>query len=168
MLNEALVNVPAGAKGDANGDGVRDAYDDEFVELVNRTDHVLDITGVSVRNGSTDKFSFGATCLPAHQAAVVFGGGEPPDLGDVLVRVAPRHFAFANGGGSVAIADADGQVLGRLTYENAPAEALTLSPQLDGANYVAHSTLAPDVLLSPGTCADGAPFGQGCASSASK
>lgn len=162
VLNEVLVNPPTGSTGDANGDGVRDAYDDEFVEVVNATDAVLDLTGVSIRNGADEKFAFGPTCLNGRQAAVVFGGGEPAERADMLVRVAPSRFGFSNGGGSVALVGADGRVLGSLSYENAPSEALTLSPQLDGADYVPHSALVPERLLSPGTCADGEPFERGC------
>jgi hypothetical protein len=163
VLNEVLVNVPGGDEGDANGDGVRDAYEDEFVELVNRTDQTLDLTGVAVRNGSSDKFVFGPTCLGPHQAAIVFGGGVPAERPAMLVRVASSRFAFGNTGGSVVLAGADGSLLGAVNYSNAPAEALTLSPQLAGADFVEHSALSEGILLSPGTCAGGQSFADGCA-----
>lgn len=35
LITEVLFNVPTGPKGDANGDGLRDAVGDEFVELIN-------------------------------------------------------------------------------------------------------------------------------------
>jgi hypothetical protein len=162
VLNEVLVNVPGGDSGDANGDGVRDAYDDEFVEVVNRTDRVLDITGVSVRNGSADKFVFGPTCLEPRQAAIVFGGGAPAEQDDMVVRVAQSRFAFGNSGGSVVLAGPGGEVWGAINYENAPAEALTLSPQLDGAQFVPHSEISADRLTSPGRCAGGQRFADGC------
>lgn len=161
-LNEVLVNVPGGDAGDANGDGVRDAYDDEFVEVVNRSERVLDLTGVSVRNGSTDKFVFGPTCLEPRQAAIVFGGGAPAEQADMIVRVAQSRFAFGNSGGSVVLAARDGQIFGAINYENAPAEALTLSPQLDGAQFVPHSQISADRLTSPGRCAGGQRFVDGC------
>lgn len=161
-LNEVLVNVPGGDAGDANGDGVRDAYDDEFVEVVNRTDRVLDLTGVSVRNGSADKFVFGPTCLEERQAAIIFGGGAPAEQTEMVVRVAQSRFAFGNSGGSVVLAGADGHIFGAINYENAPAEALTLSPQLDGAQFVPHSQLSAGRLTSPGRCAGGQRFVDGC------
>jgi hypothetical protein len=166
VLNEALVNVPGGDQGDANGDGIRDAYDDEFVEIVNRTDRTLDLTGVTVRNGSSDKFVFGPTCLGPQQAAIVFGGGTPAEQPDILVRVASSRFAFGNSGGSVVLAGADGTLLGAVNYSNAPAEALTLSPQLAGAEFVPHGSLSEGILLSPGTCAQGSSFTDGCADEA--
>ena len=161
-LNEVLVNVPGGDEGDANGDGVRDAYDDEFVEIVNRTEHTLDITGVGVRNGSAEKFVFGPTCLAPQQAAIIFGGGQPAQRPEMLVRVASSRFAFGNGGGSIVLAGSGGEILGAINYDSAPAEALTLSPQLDGAQFVPHSTLSAERLTSPGTCAGGQSFADGC------
>ena len=45
VLNEVLYDPPSGSPGDANGDGTRDANDDEFVELVNSSATSLDISG---------------------------------------------------------------------------------------------------------------------------
>ncbi|MFP4600738.1 MAG: lamin tail domain-containing protein [Persicimonas sp.] len=162
VLNEVLVNVPTGPDGDANEDGIRDPYDDEFVEVVNGADHTIDLTGVAIANGSTPKFTFGATCLEPQQAAVVFGGGLAPARDDAIVRVSSSRFAFSNNGGTVAIFDEAGQVLSALNYDAGPAEALTLAPQLDGEHFVPHSTLSEEFLLSPGTCADGRAFSAGC------
>ena len=69
---------------DANGDGTVDAMEDEFLELVN-------VSGVAVNlSGWTLVESDWSTALPRHTfaqntelgdgvAAVVFGGGDPPD-----------------------------------------------------------------------------------------
>lgn len=162
VLNEVLVNVPTGSSGDANGDGIRDAYEDEFVEIVNLAEHILDLTGVSIANGSKSKFTFEADCLQPREAAVVFGGGMPAASADSLVRVASSRFAFGNNGGTVALFSEDGDVLQAFNYESSPPEALTLAPQLDGEQFVAHSELIEESLLSPGTCADGRAFAQGC------
>ena len=45
LLNEVLYDPPNGLEGDANGDGVRDPNDDEFVELINVSNSNLDISG---------------------------------------------------------------------------------------------------------------------------
>jgi hypothetical protein len=162
VLNEVLVDVPAGPDGDANGDGIRDAFDDEFVELVNASDHTLDITGVAIGNGSSVKFTFAATCLEPGQAAVVFGGGQPEDRPDTVVRVADSRLGYANSGGTVTVFDAAGDILTTFTYGEGPAEALTRAPQLDGPDFAPHSTLVDGKLFSPGTCPDGRPFSSGC------
>ena len=41
VLNEVLYDPPSGSAGDANGDGVRDPNDDEFVEFVNDSDSII-------------------------------------------------------------------------------------------------------------------------------
>lgn len=38
IINELLIDPPPGLAGDANGDGVRNGGQDEFIELVNTAD----------------------------------------------------------------------------------------------------------------------------------
>ena len=78
FLNEFLADPASGAAGDANGDGTRDASHDEFVELVNTSTSVLDLSGVVVSDfvGIRHVFTAG-TYLACGHAIVVFGGGDP-------------------------------------------------------------------------------------------
>ncbi|HKP12376.1 MAG TPA: lamin tail domain-containing protein, partial [Blastocatellia bacterium] len=77
-INEYLADPPDGTAGDANGDGVRDSSDDEFIEVVNRTETPVNIGGYALRDTDAVRFTFPAgTMLPAGEAAVVFGGGSP-------------------------------------------------------------------------------------------
>lgn len=166
ILNEVFANVPTGPEGDANGDGVRDAADDEFVELVNISSKTLDLTGVAVTNGGDPRFSFPPTCLEPGHAVVVFGGirpGASPPSGEGWTSyIADRRFSFANGGGQATIIGADSQFLGELSYGSHPAQSLTRDPQLTGEFFVSHKELNQAALFSPGTCADGRPFTTGC------
>lgn len=166
ILNEVFANVPTGPEGDANGDGVRDAADDEFVELVNIATETLDLTGVSITNAGDPRFTFPPTCLEPGHAAVIFGGirpGASPPAGDGWTSfIAHRRFSFANGGGQVTVTGADGQLLTELSYGSHPAQSLTRSPELIGDIFVPHKELHQDAIFSPGTCADGRPFTTGC------
>ncbi len=45
LITEVLAAVPSGARGDANGDGNRDAVGDEFIELVNPHDKPIQLKG---------------------------------------------------------------------------------------------------------------------------
>lgn len=45
MITEVLAAVPSGPRGDANGDGLRDAIGDEFIELVNPHDKPIHLKG---------------------------------------------------------------------------------------------------------------------------
>lgn len=163
VINEVLANVPSGAAGDANQDGTRDAYEDEFVEIINRSADVLDVSGVSLRVGEHDKFNFRATCLASMEAAVVFGGGQPALHPDYQVYVSRSRLALGNSGGSVTLMDAGGVRLTAMSYGASGATSFTLSPEIDGSEYTAHDTLESQRLFSPGTCASGASFLQGCA-----
>lgn len=166
VVNEILANVPTGEAGDANQDGVREAYDDEFVELVNISNEVLDLTGVEVRNASTTKFVFPPYCLLPAQAAVVFGGVAPAAEVSAGVGweafVADRRFSFANGAGRVVVVDAEGQVIADVRYGSHPGQSLNLNIDLNGADYVPHRDVNEARILSPGTCADGRSFSTRC------
>lgn len=45
LITEVLASVPSGPRGDANGDGTRDAIGDEFIELVNPHDKPIQLKG---------------------------------------------------------------------------------------------------------------------------
>ncbi len=167
VLNELLAKVPMGPDGDANGDGVRHFHDDEFVELVNKSDETIDMTGVEIRNDSHVRFTFPSFCLKPLHAAVVFGGIEPgadlPDGEGYDSFVADTRFAYADGGGRAVITAANGDSIADFTYGSHPAQSLNLDRDIHGDTYVSHGELTdPQTLFSPGTCANGAPFPTGC------
>jgi len=88
-ISEVLADPPPGLRGDANGDGRRHAYEDEFVEIINIGNETVDLG--SMRLGDTRKVAFSfpsPTRLAAGARTVVFGGGTPP---------ATAHFFYANG-----------------------------------------------------------------------
>ncbi len=66
LITEVLYNVPGGAEGDADGDGVRSATGDEFVELVNPHDKPISLKGYTITDGKNVKGKPGA------------GGSRPP------------------------------------------------------------------------------------------
>lgn len=166
VLNELLPNVPAGPDGDANGDGVRDAFDDEFVELVNTSASTLDLDGVTLKEGRDTKTSLDGVCLPPSTALVVFGGlaaGEAPKAPDgARAIVSDKRLGFSNAGGSVKIVRADGAPLAEASWQDPPPQALTLRPQLTGSTMVLHGEFDDTRRFSPGRCADGTAIEDGC------
>jgi hypothetical protein len=89
-LDEVLARPGTGSYGDTNGDGVRDSFDDEFVEIVNLEPSPVPVSGWAVRTGGAapaTRFVFPAdTTLQPGQRAVVFGGGTPTgSFGGALV-----------------------------------------------------------------------------------
>ena len=75
-IDEVLSDPPPGMRGDANWDGYRHTYEDEFVELHNTGPAPVDLGGWHLSDGDGKAFSFPLhTVLPADGRAVVFGGG---------------------------------------------------------------------------------------------
>jgi hypothetical protein len=56
---------------------VTTAEQDEFIELVNVTANYVDLTGVTISDGSAIRHTFGAQTLPPGEGIVVWSGGAP-------------------------------------------------------------------------------------------
>jgi Lamin Tail Domain/IPT/TIG domain len=171
-INEFLADPPDGLAGDANGDGIRDSSDDEFVEVVNRTDAPVSVGGYALRDADAVRFTFPAgTMIPAGEAAVVFGGGTPTgDFGNArlngLVFRAAGTLSLNNGGDTISLLGAGNQVLDSVTYTSVEGNAdqsLNRNPEVFGTTFAMHSTIAGSGgrIFSPGTLVNGMPFTPG-------
>jgi hypothetical protein len=169
-INEYLADPPDGQLGDANGDGVRDSAQDEFVEIVNRTSTIMDISGFTVGDADATRFTFPpGTVIPAGEAAVIFGGGHPEgDFGNArpngLVFTAP--LSLNNGGDTIALKNASSVSLESISYvatEGGANQSLNRNPDLLGIPFITHSSAPGSAgrLFSPGTLVNGLPFSAG-------
>lgn len=165
-INEYLADPPDGMSGDANHDGTRDSSQDEFVEVVNRTDMPVPVEGYTISDADTLRFTFPAgTIIPAGEVAVIFGGGSPTgDFGNAhangLVFTAP--LSLNNTGDTITLKDNSGSAIETITFGAAQGSAdqsITRSPDITG-NLVSHSTAAGSGgrIFSPGTRVNGSPF----------
>jgi hypothetical protein len=174
------VSTPA-IEGDSNRDGVRDSDDDEFIELLNNSNAPVDISGIIIADATSNRFTVPAnTTLAAGRALLIFGGGTPPvsdpAFGGALILA-------VSGSGTLSLNDSGDTVnvklnfggsdhlIASVTYGGtgnpvAPSDqSLTRSPDAEigttGGAFVAHSTAtnAAGRTFSPGTRADGTPFG---------
>ena len=167
VINEINADPASGITGDANGDGVRDSGDDEFVELYNRSDEEEDISGWTLNDGFGLRHTFpGGTVVPPGCSIVVFGGGTPTGkFGYSTVQTASEGaLGFNNGGDSVSLYDG-GSLVANASYgdEGSDNQSLTLDPDITGLTLDQHSTAtgAAGTLFSPGTMIDGSQF-SGC------
>ena len=84
VINEVLADPAAGLAGDANGDGVRDGNEDEFVELLNTGKYPINMEGWQLFDAGAsqnNRLTFPlATWLNPNERVVVFGGGEPKGI----------------------------------------------------------------------------------------
>lgn len=177
IINEVLADPPDGSTGDANHDGVRDASDDEFVEIVNTTESDIDIGGLQLLTRSTSsttdtiRHTFApGTIFPAGSAIVVFGGGQiaasnPVFGGAQVFKSSSGGLSLTNNGGVVTLRDTTQSIVNIFSYGGATglngdaSQSLTRSPDITGG-YTLHTT-APGSgkrVFSPGTRLDGAPF----------
>ena len=169
IINEVLYDPPAGAAGDANGDGTRDATEDGFIEFINNSATSLDVSGYMIydyviaddtrtlRHTIPDN-----TILPANGFLVVFGGGTPTGSfggATVIADVGSAGLSMQNTGERIEIENASGTII--LTFDsdalsNNPDESYSRDPDITG-NFIQHSsiTAAGGALFSPGTLNDG-------------
>ncbi len=123
VINEILADPAFGPAGDANRDGVRDGFEDEFVELWNSGGQSADLSGWRLGDddvGPERLFQFpAATILPAGEYLTLFGGGRPQGVpGLVFVDDGRIGDGLSNAGDRVLLVSADGaDTLGLADYE---------------------------------------------------
>ena len=168
LLNEVHYDPATPITGDANGDGIREAQGDEFIELFNSAENSLDLSGYTVSDAFTIRHTFpSGTIIPSNGILVLFGGGTPTgDFGGALVQTAngfENRLNLNNSGDSVLIHDQDGEVI--LSYNSADTsinhgadQSVTRFPDLFG-DFVLHTEANSNgALYSPGTRTDGSSF----------
>jgi hypothetical protein len=147
LVNEIHADPANGPNGDANGDGSRDASDDEFVELANTGGVPLDVSGWTISDGVGVRHVFPAdTSIPAGEVAVVFGGGLPTgDFGSaaahgLVFTASTGTLALNNAGDTVSVHDDQGQLVQqvRAGSEGGNAQSLVRLPDLANGAFVRH------------------------------
>jgi len=167
VLNEIHADPDATA-GDANGDGVAQYSDDEFVEIFNNSGADVDVGGWTLSDAVGVRHTFPAgTVVPASCAIVVFGGGTPTGAfgGSVIQTASTGALGLNNSGDSVTLFDGSGNIAA-YSYggEGGDNQSLTRDPDITGPEpLVKHTTATGSggALFSPGTMVDGTTFA-GC------
>jgi predicted extracellular nuclease len=166
VINEFLADPAGDLTGDANGDGVRDSSDDEFVEIVNDSDDDIDVSGWTLADGYGVRHTFPVgTIVSARCAIVVFGGGTPTgEFGGTVVQTASTGaLGLNNDGDTIALSDGSTeQTVVAYGSEGGNDQSLTRAPDVTGF-FVLHATAtgSGEALFSPGTQIDGTQFA-GC------
>ena len=171
IINEVLYDPPSGNTGDANGDGTREAQEDEFIEFYNMGGQI-DISGYTISDAAQERHVFpSGTIIPANGVLVLFGGGNPTgSFGGAIVQTASTGLLNMNNAGDmVTMHDSNGNEI--LTFDieplsNNPDEAYTRYPDLNevpnenGDIFFQHAGIAEadGRLFSPGTKLDGTNF----------
>ena len=154
IIDEILADPPAGIDGDANRDGERHTYHDEFVELLNTGSQSVALAGWKIGDDDTDLtnwFTFPAdVVIPAGGRLLLFGGGVPAGF-DLPVFVDDGRIGngLSNGGDTVLLVDAAGDTVD-LLYGDAWARDQSQVRSPDGT-FTGHTSLSgPETPFSPG------------------
>jgi len=172
IINEVLFDPPGGEAGDANGDGSRSARDDEFIEFINDSPDVVDLSGFTLYDDDqlgtgTPRHTFPeGTVIQPGQVFVLFGGGTPTgDFGGSLVQATTTgNMNLNNSGDAITIFDTGGNIFLTFSTEVEGAglsfgenQSITRSPDIIG-EYVLHTTANMGLVFSPGFKTDGSTF----------
>lgn len=135
-LNEFLADPPPDPNGDANGDGVRHSADDEFVEIINRSDSPVDVSSWSLADSASVRHVFpdGLVLAPG-QLYVVFGGGTPTGIQSANATASTGTLSLNNTSDQVRLLDAADAVRDSHGYgsEANADQSLIRLPDGDGA-----------------------------------
>jgi len=168
VINEIHAD-PDAALGDANNDGEVNSIDDEFVEIVNMTGLLVDLSGWALGDSLGVRHTFAEnTLIPDGCVVLVFGGGSPAgSFGGSLVQTASHGtLSLNNAGDAVMLYDLESTPVLSYTYgtEGGDNQSLTRSPDVTGPEPLVKHSTAPGsggVFFSPGKRLDGLPF-PGC------
>jgi Lamin Tail Domain/Secretion system C-terminal sorting domain len=153
VINEILADPPDGDAGDANGDGVRDGHDDEFVEIINASGSGIDISGWKLYEGTTLRHIFPDNTIVANnKSIVVFGGGTPQGIPGIVQVASEGHLDLTNSGDVVTLKDNNDITIDSYSYGNEgnDNQSLARNPDVTG-DFVKHNNISTNpVNFSPG------------------
>ncbi len=169
LISEIHADPAPGLAGDANGDGVRDPNEDEFIELLNTGFLPIDISGWTLSDADLLRHTFApGTVIPSREAAVVFGGGTPTgDFGNaaangLVFTASTGSLSLRNVGDTVTLADERAAVIQTVQYgnEGGQNQSLVRDPDYSNAPFVLHAAAdgAAGSIYSPGTRITGQSF----------
>jgi hypothetical protein len=135
-LNEILADPPPDPEGDANGDGVRNSADDEFVEVINRGSAAVDISAWTLADSTGVRHVFpDGLVLASGQLYVVFGGGTPTGIPSASAVASTGGLSLNNTADQVRLLDGAGVSKDAHSYgaEANADQSLIRLPDGDGA-----------------------------------
>tara|TARA_R110002012_G_scaffold160895_2_gene322903 strand:- start:14201 stop:15916 length:1716 start_codon:yes stop_codon:yes gene_type:complete len=162
IINEVHYDPASDITGDANGDGTRDALQDEFIEFYNDSNTPLDLSGYTISDAAALRHTFPtSTIIPANKMLVVFGGGTPTgSFGGSTVQTASEgELNLTNGGDVITIQNPSGDVV--LLYDSSLTginhglnQSVTRLPDFTGS-FALHTDANASLLFSPGLLVNG-------------
>ena len=159
FISEVLADPPSGVAGDANQDGQRDGYEDEFIELYNADTNPISLAGWRLGDSTSPdthfRFPADAVIEPGSYV-VLFGGGNPSGF---TVPVYTDDGRIGNGltnkGEDIQLTDDTGAEIAVVSHGTWPKDQSIVRTPPDGGAFVPHKTVSPtEALFSPGRATD--------------
>jgi len=159
LINEFYADVATGDAGDANGDGIRNAREDEFIEIVNPTDETISIKGYTIWVADVLRHEFKET-LSNYSSIVVFGGGDLTRFGSSFVLASSGSLGLGNSGAKVELKNPQGKIIEEFIYPDEDNDSSwTRDPDITGGFKSHYQVVAAyGMPFSPGTLTNGFPF----------
>lgn len=157
LLNEFLADPPLGVLGDANEDGERDAKQDEFLEFINVSDSIIDLSGMGIYDSEALRHRLpDSTFIKPNQLLLIFGGGTIGSSfnGAITQTASTKDLSLGNSGDQIIIRDSTNNVIFFHEYgaEGGNDQSLTFCQNY--GNEIGPTTLHADIddgsLFSPG------------------
>lgn len=163
IINEVYADAGE-VYGDANGDGVVNPIQDQFVEIVNNAENSVDLSGWRVSDALETRYVFPAgTVLPSGRAAVIFGGGSPSGYFGGAEVFTADGLDLDNTRESIELSDEKGNPVAEFVFSGSGSdgESITRTTDISGTLTVKHSEASNSgrAFFSPGTRIDGTSFG---------
>ena len=155
FISEILADPPLGLAGDANRDGVRDTYEDEFIELYNAGSEPISLAGWRLGDSTSLKNHFRFppdAIIEPGSYIVLFGGGNPTGF---TVPVYTDDGKIGNGltgkGEEIRLIDNNGHEIDVVSHDDWPSKQSLVRTPADGGAFVPHKTASPiEAPFSPG------------------
>ncbi|MCY3788094.1 MAG: lamin tail domain-containing protein [Gemmatimonadetes bacterium] len=162
VISEVLADPPTGAAGDANQDGQRNTYEDEFIELYNAGSASVDISGWRLGDSSSSDnfFQFPAnTIIEPNSYVVLFGGGNPTGFSVPVYTDDGRiGNGLTNSGEEIRLINDTGAEIAVVSHSTWPNDQSLVRHPSNGGAFVPHKTASPTgVPFSPGRTTDAEP-----------
>ncbi len=172
---EVVINeINGGPATDANCDGEYDKTLDEFFEVVNISGKEVNLAGValSTKTGEdskpTTRYTFPQVCVKPGQAVVVFAGGQSKcDLKGSIGLVNGKTMSIPNTIYSASLLKGE-DVIDEVVQKEANATGASQQRVQEASksgglfNHGSTDIGTEAMSMSPGTCADGSAFADGC------
>lgn len=144
IIHEILFDPPDGLLGDSNRDGRRSSKEDEFLELFNTGNSIVDISNWHISDPLSIRHVFNDNSFIYPMSTfVVFGGGSPSFSSFDWQIASTENLSLNNNGDVVSLYDIDGVLVDQVEYGSGSGKDQSIVRSIEGmkSEWVDHLEL---------------------------